>query len=236
MVSDDYNSRIQELFLDDRPARVFVRFTEGTKPAGITQCGGDYIVADGGKHRVMRIDRNGTIKWSVGSKFNTRDEFNDPRGVAMLLDGRVVVADYCNNRLQVLNAGTGAVEGTITRSDGVDWNYPVGVAVDTQGLLYVTEYHRQRVVVVEVDGTVVHTLGSSGDGPGQLNFPFGVTVDGNGNVLVGNIYNRRVVVFHSDGTMSHLAAPKSKYDCTYNALITSDNRLVVSGYGFVAEY
>ena len=233
MVSNHNNKRMQEFFLDDRPPRVVVQFNDGTFPRGITQCGnGDYIVADYAKHRVMRMDSNGTIKWTVGSQGNGRDQFTYPYGVAMLLDGRVVVADCHNHRLQVLNANTGAVEGTLTRSDGVAWKNPIAIAVDTQGLVYVVDRGNHRVVVVKVDGSVVRTLGSQGQGQGQLQDPWAITVDGNGNVLVGDCGNDRVVVFHTDGTSTHFATPGQ----TYDVLIASNNRVVVSGGHFVVEY
>jgi len=149
-----------------------------------------------------------------------------------LLDGRVVIA-YCHDhRLQVLSADTGAVLGTITRNDGVAWNYPTGVTVDAEGLLYVVDQGNHRVVVIKMDGTVMRTLGSKGSGPGQLSSPWGVFVDGNGNVLVGDQSNQRVVVFHPNGTTTHIATPGNARD----VLITSSNRLVVSGAHFVAEY
>ena len=83
-----------------------------------------------------------------------------------------------------------------------------------------------------MDGTVMRTLGSQGSGPGQLSKPRGVFVDGNGNVLVGDQSNKRVVVFYPDGTTTHFATPGDAFD----VLITSSNRLVVSGVHFVAEY
>ncbi len=96
MVTDCNNHRIQELFFDGRPARVVVQFADGTTPNGVTQCGdGDYIFVDYGKSRVMRIHSSGTIKWTVGSRGCGRDQFCYPHGIAMLLDGRVVVAVEC---------------------------------------------------------------------------------------------------------------------------------------------
>jgi len=234
MVCDAGNRRIQEFFLDGRPARIVVQFNDGTQPSGITRCdNGDYIVTDDGKNRVMRIDSRGNVKWTVGSQGKGREQFNNPYGVAVFLNDRVaVVADFSNHRLQVLNADTGAVVGIIARNDGVTWNYPSGVTVDANGLLYVVEYYNHRVVVIKMDGTVVRTLGSKGSGPSQLYFPWGVFVDGNGNVLVGDRGNNRVVVFRLDDTSTHFATPGK----AVNALITSNNRLVVSSEHFVAEY
>ena len=233
MVCDNGSKRIQELFLDGRPPRVVIQFNDGTQPTGIVRCdNGDFIVADYNKHRVMRIDGRATIKWTVGTLGNGKDQFNSPYGVAILLDGRVVVADCANNRLQVLNADTGVVVGTITRNDGVAWSNPFGITVDDKGLIYVAEHSAHRVVVINVDGTVVRTLGSQGNGQGQLSNPSGVTVDGKGNVLVGDRSNKRIVVFRPDGTSMHIPTPGNAYD----VLISSTNRLIVSGAHFVAEY
>ena len=233
VVCDYNNNRIQELYLDGRPPRVVVQYTDETTSMGIALCdNGDYIITEDTQHCVLRIGQNGATKWVVGSYGDGPNEFDCPRGVCILSDGRVVVADSRNNRLQVLNADTGAVVGTIARTDGQAWKRPFGIAIDAQGLIYVVEYENHRVVVITAVGQVVRTLGSRGSGPGQLQYPMGVTVDGDGNVIVGDHDNRRIVVFCPDGTSSNFATPSR----CYSVVMTKNKRLVVSGYGFIAEY
>ena len=233
VVCDNNNDRIQEFYLDERPPRIVVQYTDGTSPMGIALCDNfDYVVIDDGKHRVLCIDHNGATKWAVGSQGNGRDQFNNPGGVCVLSDGRVVVADFNNNRLQVLNADTGAVVGTLARSDGEAWNNPWDITTDAQGLIYVVECGNHRVVVITAEGHVVRTLGSYGKGPGQLCYPVSVAVDGKGNAIVVDQSNKRLVVFHPDGTSTHFATP----GYAFSVVMTKNNRLVVSGYGFVAEY
>ena len=233
VVCDCNSNRIQEFYLDGRPPRVVVQYTDGTIPMGIALCdNGDYIVSDEGKHRVLRIDHNGAIKWTIGSYGDGPCQFYCPRGVCILSDGRVAVTDLDNDRLQVLNADTGTVVGTIARSDGEVWQSPWGITTDAQGLIYVAEYQSHRVVVITAEGHVVRTLGSQGSGPGQLNFPGGVAVDGKGSVIVADDSNKRIVVFHLDGTSTHFATP----GLAFSVVIAKNNRLVVSGFSFVAEY
>ena len=233
VVCDCYNNRIQEFHLDERPPRVVVKYTDGTRPMGIALCdNGDYIITDDLKHRMLRIDQSGATKWAVGSKGSGRDQFKLPQGVCVLLDGRVVVADRGNNRLQVLNADTGAVLGTLARSGEEAWKFPCGITTDAQGLIYVVEFGNHRVVVMTVEGQVMRTLGSKGSGPGQLAYPTGVAVDGGGNVSVGDQFNHRIVIFHPDGTSTHFATP----GLAYSVLIANSNRLVVSGDSFLVEY
>ena len=99
--------------------RVVMQFTDGTCPEGITPCGNDYIITDFGDiksahHRVMRIS-SGRVVWTAGRTFDEHDSLSDsnrfhwPCDAKMLLDGRVVVADNMNNRLQVLDAATGEI-------------------------------------------------------------------------------------------------------------------------------
>lgn len=233
MVCDSYNGRIQEFYLDERPPRVAVQYTDGTKPNGITRYdNGDYIVADSAHHRVMRIGQNGATKWAVGTRGSGRDQFTCPRSVCILSDGRIVVADLINNRLQVLNADTGDALSTLARNDGEAWNAPCGITTDAQGLIYVVEWGNHRVVVITAEGKVMRTLGAKGSGPGQLKCPVGVAVDRKGDVIVADCNNDRIVIFHPDGTSSHLITPNNPY----SAVIAKNNRLVVSGANFIAEY
>jgi hypothetical protein len=67
---------------------------------------------------------------------------------------------------------------------------------------FVAEYGNHRIQILRyADGSHVQSIGSKGDGQGQLNEPSSVAVDGRGNVFVRDGYiNGRVQVFRiSDG-------------------------------------
>jgi DNA-binding beta-propeller fold protein YncE len=76
---------------------------------------------------------------------------------------------------------------------------PVGIAFDTAGNLYVTDFGAQPQVVEEFDkdGTLVRTIGS-GDG---LSFPNGVAVDDAGIVYVTDGDNGRLLAYGTDGSI-----------------------------------
>jgi sugar lactone lactonase YvrE len=73
-----------------------------------------------------------------------------------------------------------------------------GLAVDSDGNLYVAEY-AGHVDVFSPTGSRLATFGSHGDGPGQLNSPYDVALDGQGHVLVADSFNHRIEVFTTDG-------------------------------------
>ena len=115
VVCDARNNPIQEMPLDGSGAshcRVLVQFIDGTRPWAITPCGDgttDYIIIDWYPQRVLRISGvDGHRIWTAGSWGSGPHQFNGPYDVKILLDGRVAVADRDNNRLQVLDAVTGA--------------------------------------------------------------------------------------------------------------------------------
>jgi tripartite motif-containing protein 71 len=222
LVCDFENSRIQEFFLDGRPAELLVSFTDGTKPMGISRCEGHYIVTDHGKARVFRMDTAGNIVWSTAGSGN----FSKPWDVKVLPDRRIVVSDCNNHRLQILEADSGTVVDTIKPLAPAKLKNPAGLAVDAEGRIYVVDHGNDRVVVLESDGTFVRAFGSEGTGPGQLCLPQGIALDGMKNVLVADRRNQRVVVFRSDGTpLTQFAAPAM----TMRILVHSCGELFIGG-------
>ncbi len=88
--------------------RVVAQF-EG--PNGIVPCGDgtqDYIVSFYFIHQVIRISGlDGRRVWTVGTEGDGIHQFYYPEGVVALPNGRIVVADCLNFRLQILDSLTG---------------------------------------------------------------------------------------------------------------------------------
>ena len=72
---------------------------------------------------------------------------------------------------------------------------PVGVAIDTSDVVYVSEHDNHRVSVFTSGGQFVTSFGRRGKGSGQFYYPIGVAVDSNGVVYVCDIDNHRVQIF-----------------------------------------
>ncbi len=108
----DFGNRIQEFSLDgsQRP-RIVAQFESDSDPVGIASCGDgrqDYIVSLSSKHQVTRISGvDGSRVWTVGARGHGIGQFYYPKGVVALPNGRIIVADSFNHRLQTLNSRTG---------------------------------------------------------------------------------------------------------------------------------
>ena len=72
---------------------------------------------------------------------------------------------------------------------------PTYVAVDTSGMVYVSEHCIHRVSVFTSEGQFVTSFGRKGEGPGEFKYPHGLALDSSGVVYVCDSDNNRVQVF-----------------------------------------
>ena len=193
-----------------------------TSPAGVAlDRAGNLYIADTGNSVVRKVtnpQNNGTITTVAGnggadyggdggSATGPNAELNNPEGVAVDTDGNLYIADSRNSRIRMVS--TSGVLTTIAGSgvfghagDGgaatvAELSNPEGVAVDTQGNLYIadTDNHRIRIVTNGVINTVAGAGagGYTGDGgpatKAELLFPSGVAVDASGNLYVADTQN-----------------------------------------------
>ena len=75
------------------------------------------------------------------------------------------------------------------------------IAIDSKGLVYVTDTDNHRIQMFTPDGKFVGQFIGKGSGLGQFEFPYGITIDtgGTGLVYVSEGFNNCVSVFTSDG-------------------------------------
>ncbi len=125
--------------------------------------GGNVYVADTFNHRVQKFDPNGGFVAAWGRPGATLDpgagtdtQFFGPRDIAIDAQGRLLVTDTGNKRVQVFDANGNFVGQFGSEGSGPgQFNEPVGLAIDAQGNIYVADTWNKRVQVFDPAFTFV---------------------------------------------------------------------------------
>lgn len=171
-------------------------------------------VTDHGNIRIRKITPDRTVSTLAGNGTlgsidgnGSSAEFNSPLGIATDTQGNIYVADIFNNNIRKITpsgvvstlAGNGMPGYADGNGSSAKFNQPMGVAVDGQGNIYVTEQVNSRIRKITTEG-IVSTLAGDGsqgsaDGIGSLakfNGPEGVAVDAHGNIYIADSFNNLI--------------------------------------------
>ena len=185
-----------------------------------------YALDDAGRVLVYDSDGNVLSTWHMPDHSVGR-----PEGVVELLDGRIAVADTHYHRV-VFFYSDGSVESMMGEKgrDAGQFVYPVAIAQDPSGFIYVGEYgDRQRIQKFTAAGEFVTQFGEHGTEPGQFQRPSGI-VWSNGTIYTVDAFNNRIQVFSDSGDFRKvlkLPDNSSGLEFPYDIRGTSDGRLYV---------
>ena len=158
-------------------------------PAGVTtDAFGNLYIADQGNNRIrllkevfipkgtfdiiITVAGNGTPGYSGDGSPSTEAQLNRPTGVAVDASNNLYIADYLNHRVRkvdtnsiittVAGNGTAGYSGDGGSAPEAELNYPLGVAVDGLGNLYISDKYNNCIRRVDSNG-IITTVAGNGD-------------------------------------------------------------------------
>jgi len=126
-------------------------------------------------------------------------KLSPPSGMAFGSDGRLVVSDDFNHRVQIYDKNFNLVTtfGNKGKDDG-ELTYPRGLAVDSEGSIYVADSWNHRIQKFDSEGRHLRTIGGYGDGKAEFNEPYDILIQSNGGIVVVERYNHRIQFFDAN--------------------------------------
>ncbi|MGB0384285.1 MAG: flippase activity-associated protein Agl23 [Ardenticatenaceae bacterium] len=143
----------------------------------------------------------------VPATISLTDGFTSPKNVAILPDGKLVVADGGNHRIRIIDREGNLISefGSFGAEPG-QFNEPWGLAVAPDGTIYVADTWNHRIQHLDQEGNLLHVWGGYADTGGELTQegllwgPRDLAIDQEGNIYVTDTGNKRIQKFDSQGT------------------------------------
>ena len=157
-----------------------------------------HVAQRGTDRPVLVFDRDGKLAGTWGE-----GQLAEPHYITAGNDGTMLVADRDAHQVLRFDCHGKLVQALGKRhwsSLDAPFNHPTAAAEAADGEIYVADgYGNSSVHRFAADGSLIHTWGGQGSGPGAFTTPHAVAVDRRGRVLVGDRENNRVQVFDRAG-------------------------------------
>lgn len=188
-VSDSTLARVMVVDFDAKSVSVLADNTDVGMPYGLATDAEDnvYVVDQVGR-RVVVLSPTGTVLRAFGAK----DLMTRPTGIAIdaqrklvyvsdptqhgAEDHHVFVFDTQGQWVRTMGEGHGSADG--------QFHFPLFMAVNAQGHLFVADSMNFRVQEFDPEGNFVAKFGKQGDGPGTFNRMKGMAFDSFGNLYI----------------------------------------------------
>lgn len=222
---------------------------------------GDIIVADRANNSIRRLTTEGVVTTIMGdgsTGYADGDvsvaKLNYPWKTCVDKDGNIYIVDNRNHAIRKIDtkglvstvAGTGVAGFADGPGAQAQFNQPVDVAVDANGVLYVADNANHKIRKITPEGEVSTVAGgaagfSDGDVATALfRNPSGITVDADGNVFVADRLNHRIrKIDMASGKVSTVAgagttgsrdglASEAQFNNPYGLEVDQDGSIVVA--------
>jgi tripartite motif-containing protein 71 len=169
----------------------------------------DYM-PDDGLYAVTAIDDDLIYrghKRDLLNKYNQNEnKLRKPKGLCVLKDGKIIVADTGNNQLQFISpSGMNEYQFGVKGKDISQFNALEGVAVNRQGYIYVADTQNHRIQIFNKDGIYMSSFGEKSKGsnkraaPGTFLKPKELVFNTKDELFVLDYGNKRIQIFDQQG-------------------------------------
>jgi DNA-binding beta-propeller fold protein YncE len=162
------------------------------------------LIAIDPDHCMVLDQGNGTLFYAEEGKITTpkvirKEEINFPSLVAVCLlpSNELLFTDSKSNTIYSLSENHKELKELIVEPKLIQ---PTGIAYSrVKDQIWVVETGAHRLVVLDLNGNIIKTIGQRGMGNGEFNYPTHIWIDQKGLVYVVDSLNYRIQIFDESG-------------------------------------
>jgi uncharacterized protein (TIGR03437 family) len=194
---------------------------------------GNLYIADSSNRRIRKVSSTGIISTVAGTGTQGYTGDGGPamsatlgRPVALTFDvaGNIYYVDSVNQCVRRITAagtistvagnGVQAFAGDGGQATAASLAFPLGIALDSSGNMYIADANNNRIRKVNSSGIITTVAGGANEGFGgdggaavnaSLNIPSDVALDSAGNLYIGDAGNNRIREVNSSGIITTIA-------------------------------
>ena len=167
------------------------------RPAGLTTCGDSLLAVEYSRNRILKYNTAFTLTAEYGG-----DKLKGPIALTRDRQMNIYVTTVQDHKVHKFTCN-----GTHVKSIGTkgmlpgQFNFPMGLCVNSREELYVCDSRNNRVQVLDLQLKFKRMLGGRSEGRGSFWFPSDVAFDGSDNVYVcdSHSYNNQIRAFTPNG-------------------------------------
>jgi len=236
------------------PDGTFVTSFDGSEDGGTQFLAPWDVIVDSTGQQILVLDvGDGLVEIFEGgefSNFNTDDGdftgsfdgtdgggvmFNEPRGIVVDSNGRIIVADHGEDIVQIFDSNGFFITSFDGSNGGTEFLAPWDVIVDSNDQIIVSDHNIDLVQIFDSDGLFISSFdGSEGAGL-KFDQSKAIAVNSTGQIFVADHKKDIVQIYNSDGTFvtsfDGTAGGNLQFDQPYGITIDSNDRIIITDLG-----
>lgn len=192
----------------------------------------DVYVADAARHHILELSPDGQLLATIGGPGKEVGQFNEPWGLAFDGAGNLYVSEASGyhypgidpqpRRVQKFSAA-GSPLTEYTQSSTLHLILPCGLAVDSAGNLYVSDYGGGQIAKISPIGQHLASIATVDPAP------CGMAIDSHDTLYVSQAYTEDIGVYGADGRRVRVIGSRDGVDPPFGiAVDTRDNLYAVN--------
>lgn len=187
----------------------------------------DWIyVTDSSRGRILVLDAEGKFIRNIGGKGTGPDTDLNARVCVIDSQGYLYTPDSNGTCVKVFNS-----DGEFVRKFGEIASGCLGITVDAENNIYVSEHPHHRINVFDFNDKHKEFIGQRGDKKGDLLYPFDIDIDRDGHLVVSDAGNYRIQVFDKERNVIKMFGQYGdqigQFACPFGMKIDRDGNICV---------